>query len=651
MWDDKTLARAHGSRSFLRALARYATIPLRFLIRMKFSDLPGQQSAHTAEADQRDKSGQRSPKLASSSLLMWALSVLLLGCDDDKPYTPFQVASSLPAENSPNSGEAPSLPDAPAEKSAVTILKAGGGSATMKAFGRTLKAPKGTWLEVVLHGLDSESDEVLGWVLPKKRGASIAASGVWSFDAAGNPVKRLLPLPEFLPNGSDCQFTAELFASGPRTVTSEVESHCSSDLLAGTPVRSIAVLDPTRGDPEILHLRQSAPPSGEKIALRVNSTDRDGDGADDVELTVTLTSPSGVEESLPLRWLVRTAGASREAEAPLSDISKRVSRLLISSVRKAEREKVPQQVDALRRLMTTVCAELGSPKLLGYSGEKLSCGAILPSLALLAEAEVKAYLGTNQLGRALGAVERADWYGKSAKRGPALAPLLRDKIPSVEAKRLARFRVVPKTSPLPYRTPLTFDEKGQLWLLTNDNPKRLTMEGDPPLVIPATDDEPEKRIEPPELTIELPGPNGRKLQAVVPSCERSEVLLAFEEKDARLAAPIPLPLLSPRPGRCASFAPEPLSATPLYWTAGALVFAAAGETFTSQATPQLPKQPAAWETAVGLAVVMNDKLSLWTGPETQGLHHCAVDAKKQRVACLGKEHVAVLKAAAAPEKL
>lgn len=512
----------------------------------------------------------------------------------------------------------------------------------MKAFGRTLTAPPGTWLEVVLHGLNTESDEVLGWVIPKKRGASIDSSGIWSFDTEGKPVKRIHPLPEFLPNGADCQFTAELFASGPRTVTSVVESHCSSEVLAGTPIRSIAVLDPTREDSEILHFRQSAPASGEKVTLSVNSQDRDGDGNDDVELTVALTSPFGIEERLPLRWLVRTAGASRELGAPQAEIEKRVSRLLTSAVRKAERERAPLEIDALRRLMALVCAELGSPKLFGPSGEKLNCGSVLPSLARLAEAETKAYLGANQLGRALGAVERADWFGKKAARDNGLVRLLEEKIPAIEARRLARFRVTPKTSPLPYRTPLTFDESGQLWLVTDDKPKRLTMEGDPPLVTQATDDEPEKRVEPPEWSIDIPGPSGRKLHAVVPSCERSEVLLAFEERDAPPSAPIPLPLLAPRPGKCASFAPEPLPVTPLYWSLGTLWFAVGGETFTSQAEPHLPKQPAAWGTSFGLAVVMNEKLTLWTGKETQGLHHCAVDSKKKLVACLGEDFVTVL---------
>jgi hypothetical protein len=248
----------------------------------------------------------------------------------------------------------------------------------------------------------------------------------------------------------------------------------------------------------------------------------------------------------------------------------------------------------------------------------------------------------NELTRALGAAERADWFGKNATRQPELARLLKEKVPSKEARRLARFRVTPKTSPLPYRTPLTFDERGQLWVVTDDKPKRLTMEGDPPLITPATETEPEKRIEPPNWSIDVAGPNGRKLQAVVPSCERSEVLLAFEEAGAQLAQPIPLPLLAPRPGKCTAFAPDPLPVTPLYWSAGALIFVAGGETLTSHAQAQAPKQPVAYPTSLGLAVSLNGKLSLWTGPETGALHHCAVDAERERVACLAKEFITVL---------
>jgi hypothetical protein len=646
MWDDKALARSDTSRSLLLVVARSARNSLRFLTCMKPSYLSGPHNPHRKETELLHKGWRRRIQGRGPVLLMCGSFLVLSACDDDKPYTPFQVASSLPTENSPEAESKESPSDASPEKSEVKILKGGGGSATMKAFGRTLKAPDGMGLEVVLHGLNRESDEVLGWVLPKKRGASVEQAGVWRFDTEGNPVERIQPFPDFLPNGADCQFIAEFFASGSQTITSQVESHCSSDLLAGTPVKAIAVLDPSRESPEVLHLRQSSAKSGEKVSLSVNSKDRDGDGTDDIEVNVTLTSPSGVEETLPLRWLVRTAGASREPEAPLATISKHSSALLISAVRKAEREKVPGQVDAARRLLTAVCSELGSPILFGPSGEKLTCGAILPVLSRFVEAEVKAYLGANQPGRALGAVERASWFGKGAKRDAGLTRLLEAKIPVVPAQRLARFRVTPKTSPLPYSTPLTFDELGQLWLLTDDKPKRLTMEGDPPLITPATEEQPEKIIQPPKWTIELPGPNGKTLKAVVPSCERSEVLLAFEENNAPLGAPTPLPLLAPRPGKCAGFAPEPLAATPLSWSGGALLLAVAGETFTSQAMPALPKVPSAWETSLGLAVVVDEKLSLWTGPETAGLHHCAVDATKGRVACLGKEAIVVLVKAA-----
>ncbi len=605
-------------------------------------DSLGPQSTHIREAGVPPRSEAIASRIGASLLLMYGALAAGCGCDEDKPYTPFQVASSLPNDGSGPPENAPRADEDSSAKAATKVLRVGGGSATAKLFGRELKAPAGTWLEVALYGLNGEPDLVYAWVLPQERGSSIESAGVWSFDLQGNPLERVFPLPGFLPNGKDCQFIAELEPSGAHTFTSQIQSHCSSEVLAGTPVRSIAVLDPKKDDPEIIHLRHSAPPPGEKITLTVNSKDRDGDGTDDVEVTILLKGPSGIEESMPLRWLVRTAGASREPEAPRGELEKRASRLLIASVRKAERGKAPEEIDTLRRLLSAVCSELGSPLVRRASGDKLSCGDLVVTLGRLAESEVKSYLGEENVGRALGAVERATWFGKGIKRPDSLVQLLEGKIPFEQARIEARFRVEAETSASPFRTPLVFDEKGQLWLRGKDKIKRLTMKGDPPLVVPETEDEPEKRVEPPEWSIDASGPDGQKPKAAFPSCERSEVLLVFEDGPGRLGAPIPLPILSPRPGKCGGFAPEPLAVTPLYWENGALLFALAGETLTSRAQAKLPARPTAWETSMGLAVGSKDKLRLWTGAATSGLHHCAVSTEKNRVACLGNDHVAVL---------
>src|SRR5690606_24087257 len=191
----------------------------------------------------------------------------------------------------------------------------------------------------------------------------------------------------------DCRLDASLKATGEQSITSEVWATCSGEMLARTPVHSLAVLSPHKDAPAILHLRRTEEAAGETIEFRVDSNDRDGDGQDDVALDVTLTSPSGHKETLPFRWLSRTAGASREPDFPRKQIADRASRLLISSIRKAERGAAPHEINTLRRIASSVCSELGKPRLTRATGDALDCGHIAEPFIRLVQAEVQSYLG------------------------------------------------------------------------------------------------------------------------------------------------------------------------------------------------------------------------------------------------------------------
>lgn len=571
-----------------------------------------------------------------------------LACDEDKPYTPFQVATSLP-----NDEKAPNTPKADhdqqkRESKWATSLRAPAGSTAWKAFGRTLSAPKGTELHVGLPILNSESDEVTAWVLPdgeRKRTAS--EPGLWLFDAAGKPIRRLLALPDFVPQGNDCRLRAELTGTGPTTFTSRLDAECSSRLLPGTPTTSLAVVDSSRSDPTLVHLRSQEAAPGERLDLIVDSTDQDGDGSDDVRLSVELTAPSGAKESLPLLWLSRTAGASRQPDSPRVELSKRASRLSIAAVRKAERGAVTDEVDALRRLLSSVCGELGKPRLSREGGDPLACGDIQGSLEQLAHVEVQALLGQDKLEDALGAYERADWFGTNfdAKRRKKMADLVLAAIPNTKANRLARFNVETQSPATPHASPLKFTDDGQLFAKCTDKTKRLTMEGDPPLITPATDSEPEKRIEPPEWSMSVTNSKGLEIQAALPSCDRSEVLLAFStKKPGQQQAPVPLSQLAPRPGTCRAFAPTPLSVVPLSADGGSLVAVVGGQRVSTRGHVRPPSEPVAWSTSLGIAVHLGSKLVLLTGEETDGLHHCVVDEKSKKVACSKKGSVSVFAA-------
>lgn len=579
---------------------------------------------------------------------MCAATTSLLGCDEDKPYTPFQVATALPEdESSPK----PKEPPRDEEKSTPRwspSLRAPLGSETWKVFERTLKAPPGTELHVALTRLNGEPDEVIAWALPrgakKKPGSE---PGVWVFDEAGKPLRRLLSLPDYLPQGADCQLRADLEGTGSATLTARIFAQCSSRLLPGTPVSGVVVLEPNRSEPELVHLRSQEASPGERLDLVVDSHDHDGDGIDDIKITAELAAPSGAKESLPFVWLSRTAGASRTPDSPGAELKKRSSRLAIAAVRKAERAEAPDSVDALRRLTSAVCAELGRPRLFRGNGDGLSCGNIQPSLEELAQVEIQAFLGQGQLERALGAFERATWFGKAfdGARKKKLEKLIRDAIPHQEAKRAARFSVKPKALAGPYASPLHFTSDGQLFAITTETTKRLTMEGDPPLVVPATDDEPEQRIEPPSWEMLLRDSKGMALQAALPSCDRSEVLLAFStEKVGETPSPVPLPMLAPRPGTCKAFAPTPLDVIPLFVEGGAISAVVGGERVTTRGTVREPSRAVAWNTSLGVALREGAKLTLLTGSIAEGLHHCVVDQKSKEIACVGPDSVSVLSA-------
>jgi hypothetical protein len=195
-------------------------------------------------------------------LLMCLLGAHELGCDEDKPYTPFQVASSLPDQDPPPSEveDAGKEPPKTTWKKALRAPLAKKGQ--WKVLGRTLNAPAGTELEVALPILNSQSDELAVWVLPKQ-GKAGGEPGLWVFDQGGRPTRKLFSLPDFLPSGSDCKLRAELTGTGPRTITSEVTAACSARLLPGTPVVSLAVLDLSRPEPELLHIRAQEAAAGE----------------------------------------------------------------------------------------------------------------------------------------------------------------------------------------------------------------------------------------------------------------------------------------------------------------------------------------------------------------------------------------------------
>jgi hypothetical protein len=257
---------------------------------------------------------------------------------------------------------------------------------------------------------------------------------------------------------------------------------------------------------------------------------------------------------------------------------------------------------------------------------------------------VQAHLGQKDYELALGEAERADWFleKRSDKEKQRLRELLA-RIPSKEATRLSTFKVAPLISPGLTLSPLFFDDTGQLWLQTNQKrTKRLTMKGDPPLVQEATEDQPEQRVETPSWSL-IPADRSKNiLLAVLPSCDRSEVQLVFSESSGTPRAPIPVPVLAPRPGACKNLSAFPLEIVPLRTAGGDLLVAVGGQLVTAEGHPRPLHSPLAWATSFGVAVKSKDDFRLLTGSVTRNLSQCVISLDKKKLACVAGSEVHVL---------
>lgn len=577
----------------------------------------------------------------------WLLSLLCWifpACNEEKPYTPFQVATSLPGPSAaPSPGSNPHVePDA--AKAARVATSPPPGSKSWQAFGRTITAPPDTIIALGLELATGPPDSVAVWFLSEESRKPAADAGLWLVDMSGRPTKKLLVIDEKLPKGSDCRFRAGLLQSGPKSITSRLRSECTSRILPGTPVESIVVLAVDRADPVLLDFLVEEAPPGETLTLKVDSSDRDGDGSDDVELGVSLLAPGGQEETLPFRWLSRTAGASRDTDSPKSEFKKIVSQIHTASIRKKERGDVPKRADALRRLLASTCSKAETARIARAGQRGLDCGDLRASLVSLSESVVQAHLGEKEYELGLGEAERADWFLE--KRSDAEKQRLKDlltKIPSKEATRLATFKVAPLVSTGPSLSPLLFDQTGQLWLQTKEKrTKRLTMAGDPPLVQEATEDQPGQRIEAPSWSLVPLDQSTTVLSAVLPSCDRSEVQLVFSDPTGTPRAPIPVPVLAPRPGACKNLSAFPLEIVPLQTTRGDLLIAVGGQLVTAEGHPRPLSSPVAWATSFGVAVKSKDDFHLLTGSATRNLSQCVVSLDKKKVACVSGVEIHVL---------
>jgi hypothetical protein len=512
---------------------------------------------------------------------------------------------------------------------------------------RTLTAPEGLVFRLALLGGIAGGGErdILAWAVgtPEKP----VVGELWAYPEQGEP-RLVMAAPGFLPTGPGCSHGARLTHAGPSSVTLDIKATCTSQLLPRSPERSVSVLAPLRSPPLIVGFRLAAPARDERVEVDVASSDRDGDGRDDVEMSLRFGTTETPDVRARFVWLQRAAGLSRDmAEPRASFVELADLESLRANNQKASLE-VGEHAASARRLYSSLCAESGTPRIFLDDGAALDCGDLSASFEALTAAEIDAALSRGKVGDAFAALERHAWF-PSGGRASALKFGKRE-LARLMA-RVERRRVI-KLVPLdarprgmdaaPHYSPLSFHADGSLLVLTGEGLVRSAPDG---------------RYEY-EASEEVDGwptlvtsPSGEQLTGVAFPCDRSDVVWLRAAADGAALEPLSTPLVAPRPGNCSAEPFTSPSVNPLGWAdvapSGFIGASRLGE------APAHPPMGSALSpngrfsivaTRWGLLVQNADKTALWTFEDpalSAQLSDCVVSNNAQAAACVltGRAHV------------
>ena len=511
------------------------------------------------------------------------------GCGSNKPYTPFGVASSLPSvapvarpAAAPEPAPAPSASAGFAARKAELLPDA---PATWEGSDLKLSAPSGRRFAQVLAG-DFDGDqkpEALAWLVPAPKQKNVAPGELWYFPN-GAPPARLSALPGFVPSSPDCTLNSNLSQTGARSATLDVTASCSSALIARAPSRALMVVSPSVEHPLLLTLRVASAAVDETLSLSVDSSDQDRDGRDDVRLSVSLGNVGASEPAVAdLVWLDRAAGASRSASEPGTSLMRLASKIGVQA-RSKRAASANQRVGTALRLLSSLCAEGGVPRLFDEEGTPFRCGALSPVVDSLMMSDALASLAQGDILGAFAVLRRDGWYFtklSSAQRKSVERELLRAVSKSEVSPPLVA-RALPLSSPAPHYSPLWFESDAALLIESAAGVSRISPDrsAETPL---ATDGGT------PTWPLELTSSSGQRVLGAVHACDRSELL--FNESDAQhpLLPPLTTHLLAARPASCAGHGTGPAVAiTPISFDDNGLDALVAGARVTVAAPGKKP---------------------------------------------------------------
>jgi hypothetical protein len=492
----------------------------------------------------------------------WALSGCD-GCGANKPYTPFGVASSLPSEPPPKAAGSELPPPPPAASAGFAARKAElvpGATEKWQGSDLDLSAPAGRrFAQVLASDFDGDQKpEALAWLVPAPKETNAPPGELWYFPNGGPP-RSIAPLPGFVPSSADCTLTSTLTQTGSHSATLDVTASCSSALIARAPSRAILVVAPSAPKPVLLTLRAASAAPDETLNFSVDSSDQDRDGRDDVRLSVSVGSAAASEPvSADLVWLDRAAGASRSASEPATSLMRQAGKIALQA-RGKRASGAGERVATSLRLLSSLCAEGGVPRLFDEEGAPFRCSGLGPVLDSLLLSEAVASLALGDVLNAFAVLRRDGWYfGKlSVAQRKAMERELLRAVSKFEVSPPLTVRAEPLAAPPPHYSPLWFESDAALLIQSKQGLTRLSSDRSAEAAVAA-------EAGAPSWPLELASANGQHVLGAVHACDRSELL--FNESDAThpLLPPLTTRLLAARPASCAGHGTGPAVAiTPL----------------------------------------------------------------------------------------
>lgn len=459
------------------------------------------------------------------------------GCQQDKPYTPFGVTSAVPsASETAAPSSAPSSKPEPKKFAAALVAPAG--SRKLRMGERVLEAPARYLFDRALALGEGEAQTAVAWVKAEPGATDIVPGLLMAYAASGKP-RQLLSQPSFVPIAPGCTHGVRLEQTGAGSVLVDILATCPAGLLARTPIEAVSIVAPASTRPEVLTLRLAAAAPGEALEVGADSSDRDADGREDVKLVLSLTAPDGAKASANLAFLDRAAGVSRDPSEPRASLTAATKALLTKAGPSASSE-----VDAMRRLLGSLCAEGATPRVFDAEGAPIRCEELGGTIDTLARVEVLSRLAAKDPLGAVSVLSRADWYFKklSSDAEKSITKELTKRLLAV-APSASALTARPKSAQGPHYSPLWFEQDGSLLVQTDSGVVRVSRDG-------AT----ETALEPSAGTsawpLDVTGGDGQRLTGSLCACDASEVLLAVTDAAGAPRPGVPTRLLSPRPGGC-----------------------------------------------------------------------------------------------------